>query len=162
MKYVNFSLLALSFLLMSGSIKTDKSSVGYYPGNQIPNIVLTGMEGQNIDINDYKGKKVVLNFWAAYDAHSRANNVRLSNFLKENNSNVEFLSISLDENTSVGNRTALLDKIDWKSHFCEVNGANSEVYKEFKLDKGFRSYLIDEQGVIQAINPTNEILKVLI
>lgn len=162
MKYVNFSLLALSFLLMSGSIKTDKSSVGYYPGNQIPNIVLTGMEGQNIDINDYKGKKVVLNFWAAYDAHSRANNVRLSNFLKENNSNVEFLSISLDENTSVGNRTALLDKIDGKSHFSEVNGANSEIYKEFKLEKGFRSYLIDEQGVIQAINPTNEILKVLI
>ena len=134
MKYVNFSLLALSFLLMSGSIKTDKSSVGYYPGNQIPNIVLTGMEGQNIDINDYKGKKVVLNFWAAYDAHSRANNVRLSNFLKENNSNVEFLSISLDENTSVGNRTALLDKIDGKSHFSEVNGANSEIYKEFKLE----------------------------
>ena len=162
MKYVNFGLLALSFLLMSGSIKTDKTSTGYYPGNQIPNIVLTGLEGQNIDINDYKGKKVVLNFWAAYDAHSRANNVRLSNFLKENNSNVEFVSVSLDENTSVSNRTALLDKIDGKSHFSEVNGTNSEIYKEFNLEKGFRSYLIDEQGVIQAINPTNEILKVLI
>ena len=147
---------------MSGSIKTEKTSTGYYPGNQIPNICFTGMEGQYFDINDYKGKKVVLNFWAAYDAHSRANNVRLNNFLKENNSDVEFLSISLDENINVGKRTALLDKIDNNSLFCDANGANSDIFKEFKLEKGFRSYLIDEQGVIKAIDLSNDILKELL
>lgn len=162
MKYVNFGLWVLSFILMSGSIKTEKTSTGYYPGNKIPNIVFTGTEGQTLDLSDYEGKKVVLNFWAAYDAHSRANNVRLNNILKENSSNVEFLSISFDENINVGKRTALLDKIDIKTQYCDTNGANSDVYKEFKLEKGFRSYIIDENGVIEAINPTDDRLKELL
>lgn len=162
MKYVNFGLLMLSFILMSNSIKTDKTSTGYYPGNKIPNIVLTGMEGHNIDINDYQGKKVVLNFWAAYDARSRANNVKLYNYLKDNNIDVEFLSVSLDENINVCKRTALLDKIDLGSQFCDENGPNSELYKELKLDKGFRSYLIDENGVIKAIDLSTERLKELL
>lgn len=162
MKYLNFSLLALSFVLMSGSIKTEKTSIGYYPGNSLPNIIITGLEGQTLDLNDYKGKKVVLNFWAAYDAHSRANNVRLNNYIKSNASDVEFLSISLDENINVCKRTALLDKIDMSSQFCDAKGTNSEIYKDFNLDKGFTSYLIDEKGVIKAINLSPDRLKELL
>ncbi len=147
---------------MSNSIKTEKTSEGYYPGNKIPNIVLTGLEGQIIDINEYQGKKVVLNFWAAYDAHSRANNVRLYNYLKDNAADVEFLSVSLDENINVWKRTSLLDKIDMNSQFCDANGTNSEIFKEFKLNKGFKSYLIDENGVIKAIDLSTDRLKELL
>ncbi len=154
--------MALSFVLMSGSIKTEKTSIGYYPGNEIPNIVLTGLEGQNLDLNDYKGKKVVINFWAAYDAPSRANNVRLNNYLKEYANDVEFLSVSLDESINVCRKTALLDKIDLNSQFCDAEGTNSKIYKEFKLNKGFRSYLIDEDGVIKAIDLSADRLKELL
>lgn len=162
MKYLNFSLLAISFVLMSSSIKTEKASIGYYPGNEFPNISLTGLEGQNLDFNDYKGKKVVLNFWAAYDAPSRVNNIKLSNYLKMNASDVEFISISLDDNISVCKRTALLDEIDMDSQFCDAKGANSKTYKEFNLEKGFKSYLIDEYGVIKAIDlSTNKLRELL-
>lgn len=162
MKYVNFGLLILSFFLMSNSIKTEKTSIGYYPGNRIPNIVLTGLEGQQLDMNEYKGKKVVLNFWAAYDAHSRAKNVMLHNYLKDNESDVEFLSVSLDENINVHRRTLLLDKIDERSQFCDNAGINSKLYKEFELEKGFKSYLIDEHGVIKAIDLSKDKLKELL
>ena len=163
MKYVNFFLAALiMLLLMSSSIKTEKTSTGYYPGEQIPNIAFTGMEGQAFDLSAYKGKKVVLNFWAAYDARSRAYNVQLYNYLKENESDVAFLSISFDENRNVFEKTVLLDKIDLNSQFCDVTGTDSEIYKEFQLKKGFKNYLIDENGVIRAMNISPETLKNLL
>lgn len=156
MKYVNLCLVAVSLFLMSGSIKTQKTSIGYYPGDQIPNIVIDGSEGSHLDLSEYRGKKVVLNFWAAYDAHSRANNVALHNYLKENAPAVEFLSISFDENIHVFERTTLLDKIDTQSQFCEMNGTQSKIYKDFQLKRGFKNYLIDENGIIKAMNITTE------
>lgn len=147
---------------MSSSIKTEKTSTGYYPGEQIPNIVLNGWEGHRLDLSEYRGKKVVLNFWAAYDAQSRANNVQLYNYLKETEPDVTFLSISFDENKNVFERTTLLDKIDLNSQFCDETGANSGIYKEFQLRKGFKNYLIDENGVILAIDLSIEKLKNLI
>lgn len=163
MKHVNFCLAAIvSLFFMSSSIKTEKIPTGYYPGEQIPNIVLSGLEGQHLDLSEYKGKKVVLSFWAAYDAQSRASNVQLYNYLKETAPDVTFLSISFDENRNVSERTALLDKIDLNSQFCDETGVNSAIYKEFRLRQGFKNYLIDETGVILAVGLSVEKLKELI
>lgn len=162
MKYVNLCLVAVSLFLMSGSIKTQKTSIGYYPGEQIPNIVVQGLEENHLDLSEHRGKKVLLNFWAAYDAQSRANNVALYHYLKENAPDVEFLSISFDENNHVFERTALLDNIDTHSQFREMNGTQSKIYKDFQLKKGFKNYLIDENGIIKAMNITTKNLADLI
>ena len=157
MKYVNFCLIAIfSLALSSGSIKDAAPSIGYYPGEMIPNIVLTDLEGDTYSMSDFKGKKVVVNFWASYDAQSRATNVLFHNYLKINNANVTFLSISFDENKDVLERTFEMDNLDTISQFCEVNGVDSEIYHNFKLNRGFRNYLIDENGVITAMNFTPE------
>lgn len=163
MKYVNFCLVAIaSLVLMSGSVKTDKISIGYYPGEELPNISFNDLEGRNFNLHGYKGKKVVVNFWAAYDAQSRAANVRLHNFLIKNRPEIEFVSICFDENESVFKKTVLLDKLGEYSQFCDVKGTRSEIYKEFQLNKGFKSYLIDEKGVIAAMNVTPEKLEIII
>lgn len=163
MKYVNFCLAAIiSLLSMSSSIKTNKASTGYYPGEQIPTIVLSGLEGNKLDVSECKGKKVVLSFWAAYDAQSRASNVQLYNYLKENEPDVVFLSVSFDENRNVFERTALLDNMDLNSQFCDEAGTDSKIYKDFQLRSGFKNYLIDENGVILAMGLSIEKLKNLI
>ncbi len=155
-------MVIFSLVLTSGSIKDPAPTVGYYPGEMIPNIVLTDLEGNTKNLSNYKGKKVVVNFWASYDAQSRASNVRLHNYLKINNLDVNFLSISLDENINVIERTLVMDNLDKNSQFCEVNGTDSQLYREFKLNRGFRSYLIDEDGVITAMNITPEVLKTIL
>ena len=160
MKYVNFCLIVIgSLILSSGSIKTDKPSLGYHPGEQIPNIVLKDVEGHSLNLSDYKGKKVMINFWAVYDAQSRVTNIQLHNYLKQNYPDISLVSISFDANKSVFEKTILWDQVDKKSQFCDVNGTNSSIYKEFKLEKGFKNYLIDENGVITAMNVTPQKLK---
>ena len=160
MKYVNFCLIAIfSLALSSGSVKDAAPSIGYYPGEIIPDIVLTDLDGDTYNLSDYKGKKVVVNFWASYDAQSRATNVLLHNYLKMNNADVAFLSVSFDENRDVIERTFEMDNLEIISQFCEVNGADSEIYNDFKLNRGFRNYLIDENGFIEAMNFTLDDLR---
>ena len=160
MKYVNFCLIVLfSLALSSVSIKDTTPSIGYYPGEMIPDITLTGLEGQMRSLSDYRGKKVVMNFWASYDAQSRASNVRLHNYLKIKDADIVFLSISFDENIHIVERTAAMDNLDAISQFCEVNGTDSELFNDFKLNRGFRNYLIDENGVITVMNITPEYLE---
>ncbi|MDD4009455.1 MAG: TlpA disulfide reductase family protein, partial [Fermentimonas sp.] len=155
--YVNFCLIAIfSLALSSGSVKDAAPSIGYYPGEIIPDIVLTDLDGDTYNLSDYQGKKVVVNFWASYDAQSRATNVLLHNYLKMNNADVAFLSVSFDENRDVIERTFEMDNLEIISQFCEVNGADSEIYNDFKLNRGFRNYLIDENGVITAMNFTSD------
>lgn len=163
MKYLSFCLvLAITLVLSAGSVKTELPSSGYYPGELIPDIVLTDSEGNSRNLHDYKGKKVVVNFWATYHAQSRANNVQLYNYLQKNESDVEFVSIAFDENRNVVERTLMLDRLESKSQFYEITGTGSQAYRGFKLDEGFRSYLIDENGVIIAMNITPEDLKVIL
>ena len=163
MKYVNFCLVALfSLALSSCSVKDAAPSLGYYPGEIIPEIVLTDLEGDKYMLSDFKGNKVVVNFWATYDAHSRATNIRLHNYLKMIDSDVTFISIAFDENINVLDRTMAMDNLDEHSLFCDVRGTESDLYRDFKLSRGFRSYLIDENGVIIAMNVTPEDLSIIL
>jgi len=160
MKYVNFCLIAIfSLALSSGSVKDAAPSIGYYPGEIIPDIVLTDLDGDTYNLSDFKGRKVVVNFWAPYDAQSRVTNVLLHNYLKMNNADITFLSVSFDINKDVIERTFEMDNLDKNSQFCEVNGADSEIYNDFKLNRGFRNYLIDENGFIEAMNFTLDDLR---
>ena len=153
MKYVKFCLaVVMIFALSASSVNTNTPSTGYHPVEMIPNIVLTDLEGNRHQLHDYKGKKVVVNFWASYDAQSRAANVRLHNILKTMDRDVAFLSVSFDENRNVVERTLALDDMETVSLFSETSGTGSKLYKELNLDKGFRSYLIGENGVIAAMN----------
>ncbi|SFK54098.1 TlpA family protein disulfide reductase [Proteiniphilum acetatigenes] len=163
MKYLSFCLVSVvAFVLSSGSVKTELPSTGYHPGEMIPDIVLTDSEGNYRNLHDYKGKKVVVNFWATYHAQSRANNVQLYNYLQNSNSDVEFVSVAFDENRNVVERTLIVDRLESISQFYEISGTGSETYKDFKLNGEFRNYLIDENGVIIAMNVTPEDLKTIL
>lgn len=163
MKYVNFCLIAIVSLIFS-SAKTDSTppSLGYYPGEILPNIELTDINGNSLKISELKGKKVLLNFWATYDAQSRATNVRLFNYLKENKPDVKMLSVSFDTNKGVFEKTIHWDNLEPSSQFCDTTGTQSKVFKKLKLKKGFKNYLINENGVISAINVTPENLAKLL
>ena len=163
MKYVNFCLVALfSLALSSGSVKDATPSLGYYPGEIIPEIVFTDLEGDEYKLSEFKGNKVVVNFWATYDAHSRATNIQLHNYLKMNSADVTFISIAFDENINVLDRTMAMDNLDATSLFCDVKGTNSDLYRDFKLNSGFRSYLTDENGLILAMNISLEDLSIIL
>lgn len=152
----------MSFVLSSGSVKKSTPSSGYYPGNAIPDMEFTDLEGNHRNLHDYKGIKVVVNFWATYDAQSRVNNVQLYNYLNNSGVNVEFVSVVYDQKRNVVKKTLMMDRLEKISQIYKIERDGRKSYWDSNKREKFRNYLIDENGVIIAMNVTPEDLKVIL
>jgi len=149
-------------VIISSSYTTRSSrlSEGIYPGNLMPELKLIGEAGRTLSLEHLKGVKVLVNFWAAYDAESHMKNVLLWNTLQKREYPVVMLSVSFDQSKEVFEKTLNLDGIKSAYQFYDKNGENSKIYQKYELEKGFKNYLIDEEGVIVAMNLTpNELEK---
>ncbi|MCM3715472.1 thiol-disulfide oxidoreductase ResA [Alkalihalobacillus oceani] len=56
--------IAIGYMLYSNFTSDRNRAVGV--GDQAPNFVLTDLEGNEVELNDYRGKGVFLNFWGTY------------------------------------------------------------------------------------------------
>ncbi len=150
--------MASALLVMTGAdTKEAKPVEGVNPGDFAPRIELTGNESIRFKRPD--GCYTLVNFWAAYDAASRAQNVRLWNTvekMKDSSVKVSMYSISFDERKSVFEETVKMDKLDGTTQLREEKGTQSDLFKKYKLRKGLRNFLINGDGVIVATNVTPE------
>ena len=139
---------------MSAGSKDAKLTEGVNPGDLAPRIEFLENSG-NADFHNQSGRYTLLNFWAAYDAESRARNVQLANEVnKLGLDKIAMCSISLDERESIFTETVKIDNLDATTQFHDRLGKKSEVYKKYNLNKGFKNFLINDEGVIIAANVT--------
>ena len=140
-------LVTLSFLFFS-FVGKDTPTEGLTIGDKAPEFKICG-EKQLVDLKDLKGKYVLLSFWASYDANSRMKNATLSHAISKIN-NVEMVSVSFDSYKSIFNEAIKKDRISTTNCFVELSGEDSEIYQTYRLHKGFKNFLLDENGVIIA------------
>ncbi len=154
MRHVKWIFVVLLIGSLTSFVTKDKLSGGLNVGDIAPDVfVQTMSDWQQRDYAAPKGKYLLLSFWASYDAPSRMLNASLSNALREAApDNVEMVSVSFDEYRSVFEETVRKDRIVAPLCFVETEGENSELYKEFRLSRGFTNYLLDDAGVIIAKN----------
>ena len=161
MKYLKYFLIVGIAMICFAAYtsKNTKPSEGIYPGDLFPTISdLEEMTGEKISLSDLKGQKVLVNFWAAYDAQSHRDNVLLANMIKEKNYPVKMISLSFDESRSVFEKTVKTDKIGDDSQYWIDHQQQESLRSRYKLKNHFRSYLIDEEGKIVAMNvPAQEL-----
>lgn len=157
MKVRAYVLIASVALLgMSAGSKKAKLTEGVNPGDLAPRIEFFG-NGAKAGFHNQLGRYTLLNFWAAYDAESRARNVQLANEVnKFGPDKIAMCSISMDEKESIFTETVKIDKLDLSTQFHEGLGKESELYKKYDLRKGFKNFLINDEGVIIAANVTPE------
>ena len=157
MKVRAYVLIASVALLgMSAGSKKAKLTEGVNPGDLAPRIEILGNDAK-ASFHNQLGRYTLLNFWAAYDAESRARNVQLANEVnKFGPDKIAMCSISMDEKESIFTETVKIDKLDLSTQFHEGLGKESELYKKYDLRKGFKNFLITDEGVIIAANVTPE------
>lgn len=112
------------------------------------------VNGYTLSPDSLKGKMVLLNFWASYDAESRINNYHLVDVSKEyknaefcKGEGLEVVSISLDRFKSPLKKAIRMDGTQDFYHICDFKGRNSEVVKYFGVDRPI-NILIDADGNI--------------
>ncbi|MGL5262748.1 MAG: peroxiredoxin family protein [Bacteroides sp.] len=157
MRHVKWIFVVLLASSLTSFIEKGKSTGGLNVGDVAPDFKIEPTSKQTksakFALSDLKGKYVLLSFWASYDTQSRMQNIQLSNVLKSANpSHVELVSISFDEYPSIFKETIKMDEIETPNCFIEHKGEESTLYKRYKLNRGFKNYLLDENGVILAKN----------
>ena len=144
-KWIFVALLTVSFALFS-FVGKDTPTEGLTIGDKAPALKMDGGK-QEVDLKDLKGKYVLLSFWASYDAQSRMQNAALSHAIEKNNK-IEMVSVSFDSYRSIFKEAIRKDQIGTKNCFVELDAENSKIYRTYRLHKGFKNYLLDENGVI--------------
>ncbi len=146
--------VSIAFTIMAFGTRNARPTVGIYPGDLAPGIESFEQEASMNLLND-SGRYTLVNFWAAYDAESRAQNVRLQNEVRKwGSERIAFCSFSVDEKESVFAETVKTDQLDKTMQFHEELGKESELYKLYNRKGGFSNCLINNEGVIVGRNVT--------
>jgi peroxiredoxin len=120
------------------------------PGKRAPDVVLNDTSGQPVSLKSYTGQKVILYFWAGWNAQSRADNRRLVKVYPGlRQKNTEILGISLDENEIVWKGAIRLDGLQWPQ-LSDLKGLYSDVKRSYNIpDELPFYYLVDEHQKIE-------------
>ena len=143
-----FVVLIMTSLVSYSFVGKDTPTEGLTIGDKAPSFVVRS-DNHQINLNDLKGKYVLLSFWASYDASSRAQNAMIDHATRQAK-NLSMVSVSFDEYKSIFDETVKNDRLEEQQCYLDMKGESSALYKTYRLDRGFRNFLLNEKGVIIA------------
>jgi len=125
-------------------------------GQDAPAFSMKSIDGKTISLADYKGKYVLLDFWASWCMPCRNENpniVKAYNNYKDKNFTI--LGISLDKDPKAWAQAISADKLTW-SHVSELSDFESPTVRLYQIEAIPSSFLIDPTGKIIAKNLRGE------
>ncbi|MCS0672041.1 TlpA disulfide reductase family protein [Cytobacillus firmus] len=123
--------------------------VGLEKGNLAPDFELTDMEGNPVKLSDFRGKAVLLNFWASWCPPCRAEMPHMEKlYNKYKGENFDILAVNLT-NTEKNSGDAEKFVKELELTFTIPMDVKGEAGSDYNIMAYPTSYFIDSDGVIR-------------
>ena len=144
---------------MGTDLGANPANEGIGKGDKAPNFTLTTLDGAEVSLADYQGKKVVLNLWATWCGPCKAEMPHMQNYYEDMaaQENVEILAVNLTS-SDVGIDKVKAFQEDYALSFpipLDEDGVVGELYQAITIPT---TYMIDTTGTIQnkIVGPMDE------
>ncbi|WP_256005747.1 TlpA disulfide reductase family protein [Pedobacter deserti] len=133
-------------LQLGESIKINaKTGIGVTPQFSVPD-----KNGKAVSLADFKGKVVLVDFWASWCGPCRKENPNLVKaYEKYHDKGFEIIGISLDDKKDRWLAAIEADKLNWV-HASDLKGWKSDLALEYGIKSIPMSFLVDASGKIIA------------
>jgi peroxiredoxin len=128
-------------------------------GDQAPNFTLQTLDGKEVSLADYRGKKVILNFWATWCPPCKAEMPHMQNYYETEaeKDNVEILAVNLT--SSDKGKTAIAEFAkQYELSFPIPLDEEGTIGKQFNAFTIPTTYVLNTDGTIhqKIIGPMDE------
>jgi thiol-disulfide isomerase/thioredoxin len=121
-------------------------------GSLAPEFSLRNIEGENVQLNDFKGKFVVLDFWGTWCGYCIKGIPRMKEYHSKYQDKIEFVSVACRDNKQTWLKAIAKYDLNWINLLAE----NEEITDKYGVEGYPTKIIIDKEGKI-AWKSTGEI-----
>lgn len=139
-----FLLIVLGCMVLLGSAQARELQP--YKGGATPPLILKDLNGKTVNLKDYRGQVVLINFWATWCPPCRAEMPSMQR-LKEKMAGKPFAILAVDMGETQDVVRAYIREI--KTDFTVLLDKDGHALKAWKVFAFPTSYVVDAQGKIR-------------
>lgn len=123
--------------------------VGLSAGDIAPDFKLETMEGESVNLSDFRGKRIMLNFWATWCPPCRAEMPDMQRFYEDEDVVILAVNLISTKNETVDKVADFMD--EFGITFDVLLDEDSTIAGLYQIQPIPTNYLIDSRGVIHNV-----------
>jgi thiol-disulfide isomerase/thioredoxin len=148
-------LFSISFLLTAAFTRVKPADHGLKVGTYAPDFTLKDVNGHDVTLSNYKGRLVLIDFWASWCKQCRMEMPRLKKAYEKYHSahfdggnNFDIICIALDDDDEEWKNAIATDGSSRWTNLTEGKKWDAEIAKTYQVVSLPSNYLVDGTGKI--------------
>lgn len=144
-RIVSFVLLLLAMFFIITPNDITEANSGLNIGDKAPNFTIKDLNGNKVQLSDYKGKSVMINFWTTWCPPCKKEMLDIETFSKEKRDQWVVLAINVDGGNEGGVKQFVQER---KLTFPVLMDEKDAVANQYHILSIPTTYFINKDGVI--------------